>query len=117
MRAHLHPGHSRLPLRQFHRANTGRLHHRRVGHIVVKRNIRTISIYCAKCQTLLYKYHKGGSGGLVKCLVERIVEDRTAGDLKCPACEQEFARLQMIGNRPAHKIIQGKVFTKGMRRK
>jgi hypothetical protein len=88
-----------------------------MGSIVAKRNIRTISIHCAKCQTLLYKYHKGGSGGLVKCLVERIVEDRTAGDLKCPACEQEFARLQMIGNRQAHKIIQGKVYTKGMRRK
>ena len=85
--------------------------------IVAKRNIRTISIHCAKCQTLLYKYHKGGSGGLVKCLVGRIVEDRTAGDLKCPTCEQEFARLQMIGHRQAHKIIQGKVYTKGMRRK
>ena len=80
-------------------------------------HIRTISIFCAKCQTLLYKYHKGGRGGLVKCLVEHIVEDHTAGDLKCPQCQQEFARLQMIGHRPAHKIIQGKVYTKGMRRK
>ena len=84
---------------------------------MANKNIRTISIHCAKCQTLLYKYHKGGHGGLVKCLVERIVEDRTAGDLKCPQCKQEFARLQMIGHRPAHKIIQGKVYTKGMRRK
>jgi hypothetical protein len=25
--------------------------------------------------------------------------------------------LQMIGSRPAHKIIQGKVYTRGMRRK
>ena len=81
------------------------------------KNIRTISIYCAICQTLLYKYHKGGRGGLVKCLVERIVEDRTDGDLKCPHCKQEFARLHMIGNQPSHKIIQGKVYTKGMRRK
>ena len=81
------------------------------------KNFRTISIHCAKCQTLLYKYHKGGRGGLVKCLVERIVADRTEGDLKCPQCKQEFARLHMIGNQPAHKIIQGKVYTKGMRRK
>ena len=84
---------------------------------MAKSNIRTISIHCAKCQTLLYKYHKGGRGGLVKCLVEHIVEDNTAGDLTCPQCQQEFARLQMIGSRRAHKIIQGKVYTRGMRRK
>ncbi len=79
--------------------------------------IRTISIHCAKCKTLLYKYRKGGRGGLVKCFLERIVEDRTRGDLKCPECRQEFARLRSIENRPAHKIIQGKVYTKGMPRK
>lgn len=78
---------------------------------------RTISIYCAKCKTLLYKYRKGGTGGLVKCFVERIVADRTRGDLKCPQCQQEFARLRTIQNKPAHKIIQGKVYTKGMTKK
>jgi LSD1 subclass zinc finger protein len=78
---------------------------------------RTIAIHCAGCRTLLYRYHKGGTGGLVKCFVERIAEDRTAGDLRCPGCAQEFARLKLIGGRPAHKIIQGKVYTKGMRRK
>lgn len=80
-------------------------------------NFRTISIYCAKCKTLLYKYHKGGRGGLVKCMVERIVEDNTRGDLKCPQCNQAFARPKMIGSHLAHKIIQGKVYTKGMSRK
>jgi len=78
---------------------------------------RTISILCAKCRTLLYRYRKGGTGGLVKCFVERIVEDCTAGDLRCPQCGQEFARFKMIGGQPAHKIVQGKVFTRGMRRK
>lgn len=78
---------------------------------------RTISIFCAKCQSLLYRYRKGGTGGLVKCFVEGIVEDRTAGDLRCPQCSQEFARFKMIGGRPAHKIVQGKVFVRGMRRK
>ena len=77
----------------------------------------TISIHCAKCRTLLYKYRKGGRGGLVKCFVERIAEDRTNGDLKCHNCGQEFAREQMMSGKPAHKIIQGKVYTKGMRRK
>ena len=78
---------------------------------------RTISIHCAKCRTLLYRYKKGGSGGLVKCFVERIVEDHTRGDLRCPDCGQEFARPIVITGRAAHKIIQGKVFTRGMRRK
>ena len=78
---------------------------------------RTISIHCAKCRTLLYKYHKGGRGGLVKCIVERIVEDRTRGDLKCHECGQEFAREQMMSGKPAHKIIQGKIYTKGMSRR
>jgi ribosomal protein S27E len=80
-------------------------------------NARTISIFCAKCSSLLYRYHKGGTGGLVKCFLERIAEDHTAGDMKCPQCGQEFARSRTISGRAAHKIIQGKVFTRGMRRK
>lgn len=78
---------------------------------------RTISIHCRKCDTLLYRYRKGGTGGLVKCFVERIVEDHTKGDLRCHECGQEFARPIVIGSRPAHKVISGKVFTRGMRRK
>lgn len=78
---------------------------------------KTISIFCAQCRTLLYKYRKGGDGGLVKCFVERISEDHTNGDLHCPECGQEFARERMMAGKPAHKIIGGKVFTKGMRRK
>jgi len=78
---------------------------------------RTIGIHCLSCRGLLYRYRKGGSGGLVKCFVDRIVEDRTAGDLRCPRCGQQFARLFRIGGKTAHKIIQGKVFTRGMRRK
>lgn len=79
--------------------------------------IRTISIYCAKCNSILYKYHKGGRGSLVKCIVDRIAKDYTIKPMHCPNCDQEFARLIMIRNRPAHKIIQGKVFTKGMCKK
>ena len=82
---------------------------------MVKR--RTIDIHCLRCRTLLYRYSKGGTGGLVKCFVERIVDDRTDGDLRCPRCRGEFARPVRIGGREAHKIIQGKVFTRHMRRK
>jgi ribosomal protein S27E len=80
-------------------------------------DFRTIAIHCRACGTLLYLYRKAGSGGLVKCLLERIAEDHTAGDLRCPGCGQEFARPRMYGGSPAHKIIQGKVYTRGMRRK
>ena len=78
---------------------------------------RTIGIHCMGCRSLLYRYRKGGTGALVKCFVERIVEDRTDGDLRCPRCKQPFARFRMMAGKPAHKIIQGKVFTRGMRRK
>lgn len=70
---------------------------------------KTVKIYCAKCQEQLYKYKKGGKGSLVKCFVERIVEDATEGDLKCPECGTEFARPAMIRGKPANKIIGGKV--------
>lgn len=49
---------------------------------------------------------------LVKCYVERIVHDYTAGDLTCHECGQEFAREAIVHGRPAHKIIGGKVFMK-----
>jgi hypothetical protein len=78
---------------------------------------RTIAIHCMKCRSLLYRYRKGGSGGLVKCFVERIAEDRTNGDLRCQGCGQEFARPLTVSGKPAHKIIQGKVYPRGMRRK
>ena len=84
---------------------------------MARKDVRTIAIHCAVCKTLLYRYRKGGRGSLVKCIVERIVEDRTAGDLQCPSCGQEFARLMVMGGQPAHKIIQGKVYTKGMSKK
>ena len=78
---------------------------------------RTISIHCLGCRVPLYRYRKGGTGGLVKCFADRIVEDRTEGNLRCPGCDKEFARFQMINGKPAHKIISGRVFTRGMRRK
>ncbi|MDH3626311.1 MAG: hypothetical protein OEV00_03515 [Acidobacteriota bacterium] len=78
---------------------------------------RTIHIFCAGCRTALYRYSKGGRGGLVKCFVERIVEDFTEGKGHCHGCGQQFARLRMMAGKPAHKIIQGKVFTRGLRRK
>ena len=72
-----------------------------------------IKIICVNCGTLLYKYKKEGPGSLVKCYVEGILKDYTRGNLQCPKCSQQFARLARYHNRPAHKIIQGKVVVKG----
>lgn len=75
--------------------------------------IYTITVQCAKCKTALYRYKKEGAGKLIKCYVDMITQDHTDGDLKCPKCGQEFARHATIHNRPAHKIIQGKIIVKG----
>jgi PHP family Zn ribbon phosphoesterase len=77
-------------------------------------NMKTIKIYCANCKSLLYKYHKSGSGHLVKCFRKRIKDDYTNGDLKCPKCGQKFARERKYRGNVANKIIQGKVIVKGL---
>ena len=74
--------------------------------------IRTITIYCIKCKIPLYCYRKKGTGTLIKCYVDMVKKDYTNGDLKCPKCNQQFARHAIIHNKPAYKIIQGKVFVR-----
>ena len=78
-----------------------------------RRAARTVKVYCAQCGVLLYKYRKGGYGRLVKCFVDKIVQDHTQGDLHCPNCRHAFARETMVYGRPANRIIQGKVVVKG----
>ncbi len=80
------------------------------------RQPRTIAIHCRRCRTLLYRYRKWGTGGLVKCHVDRIIEDHTDGDLCCPSCQQCFARLRSVAGKTVYRIIQGKVYTRGMTR-
>jgi hypothetical protein len=60
----------------------------------------------------LFKYHKAKEGHLVKCYRDRIKEDYTNGDLRCPNCGEDFARERMFHGKPAYKIIQGKVYMK-----
>ena len=74
--------------------------------------VRTVQIYCSKCKFQLFKYRKGGKGALVKCFIERIVEDHTTTKCHCPGCNQAFARETMIRGAPAYKIIGGKVHMK-----
>ena len=72
---------------------------------------RKLAIHCRACQTHLYTYRKGGKGQLVKCFVDKIVEDHARGT-QCPNCGSEFGRVTRIKNRLAHKIIGGKIFTR-----
>ena len=72
----------------------------------------TVSIYCSGCNSILYKYRKGGKGALVKCFKERIVKDFTEHSCICPSCERPFARETLIRGTPAYKIIGGKVLMK-----
>mmetsp|Transcript_1874 Transcript_1874/g.3214 ORF Transcript_1874/g.3214 Transcript_1874/m.3214 type:complete len:86 (-) Transcript_1874:1428-1685(-) len=71
---------------------------------------QTIRIFCSGCNSKLYKYKKRGNGSLVKCFVDRVLKDWTKGDMKCHVCSSEFARSAIIKNKPAHKIIGGKVY-------
>ncbi|MDN3611616.1 hypothetical protein ACFFUP_13420 [Vibrio ostreicida] len=77
-----------------------------------KQPSQTIDIKCVKCHHALLKYRKGGKGALVKCFKERIVDDYTDGDCRCPGCGAEFARETLIRGTPAYKIIGGKVAVK-----
>ena len=81
---------------------------------------QTVSVACQKCNELLFRYKKknGLKSNLIKCYVERIVEDpaglldawsdRTV-ELKCPQCQSGFARDALIHGRPALKLVGGKV--------
>ena len=71
---------------------------------------RAVKIICTGCDTLLYRYSKGGKGGLVKCIEDRIPTDYTAGDLRCPnaGCRQLFARPRLMHGKPIQQIIGGK---------
>lgn len=73
----------------------------------------TIAVHCSTCSHLLYRYQKEGPGKLVKCYVDRIVEDATKGNLTCPSCGRQFARNATVHARPAHKIIGGTIFIRG----
>ena len=70
---------------------------------------KTFDIYCTQCRTLLLKYRKGGKGALVKCFIERIVNNHCNEMGVCPNCERQFGRQCLVRGVPAIKIISGKV--------
>lgn len=73
---------------------------------------KTVDIHCRKCRTILFKYHKGGNGALLKCFKERIAKDFTTTPCTCPSCETIFARETLVNGTPAYKIIGNKAYQK-----
>lgn len=73
----------------------------------------TVRIYCAGCRSLLYKYHKGGTGSLFKVYLERIAVDETTEPGVCGGCGVTVARPATIHGRPALKMVGGKVYVRG----
>ncbi|GAA0300089.1 hypothetical protein GCM10009128_18850 [Psychrosphaera haliotis] len=73
---------------------------------------KSVTIYCKKCQQILFKYKKGGKGALIKCFKERITKDYTTENCTCPQCNSVFARDTLVRGTPAFKFIGGKVWFK-----
>jgi len=95
---------------------------------------QTVSVNCSTCQERLFRYKKknGTKSNLIKCYVERIVEDsqgvflqqqpKNEGDedknvplsssaiieYECPSCHTRFARSATIKGLPALKLVGGK---------
>ena len=76
---------------------------------------RVIPVEC-QCSQLLFKYHKGGRGRLIKCFLHEIRQDHVGVlDLPlgsrpaCPACGKEIGEIRLVRGQPALKINQGTV--------
>ena len=100
---------------------------------------QTVSVNCAKCGLRLFRYKKknGTKSNLIKCYVERIVEDcenllsnsnnneedtttitttttpseqemDAVTTYSCPSCDTTFARSTLIRGLPALKLVGGK---------
>ena len=74
---------------------------------------RTIQVFCHTCNFLLLTYRKGGKGQLIKIHLHKILTDYTKVKGICPGCGVQFGREAVIKNRPALRVIGGKVFWKG----
>lgn len=81
---------------------------------------QTVSVNCAKCRTKIFRYKKknGTKSNLIKCYIERIVEDSEGAlerlvdedsEVICPKCESKLARQTLIHGRPALKFVGGKI--------
>jgi len=71
---------------------------------------------CA-CGEPLFRYHKRGTGRLIKCFLELIYDDRVGVrdipgmhvDVYCPSCKKRIGTIQRIHGKPALKLNQGTI--------
>ncbi len=72
--------------------------------------VSTVEVIC-RCGQKLFRYHKQGTGRLIKCFIERIVIDNVklkpklpiGTDVFCPECKNRVGTIQMIHTaRPAY---------------
>ena len=76
---------------------------------------RIVKVEC-QCGQLLFRYHKGGRGRLIKCFLAEIQDDQAGVvDLPlgsrpaCPGCDKEIGIVRIVRGRPALKLNQGAV--------
>jgi hypothetical protein len=87
----------------------------------------TVNVYCNTCALHIFRYKKknGTKSGLVKCYIERVIEDSafllrdqydpTSRDelreqtFSCPQCCTTIARYAMVRGLPALKWVGGKI--------
>jgi len=76
---------------------------------------KSINVEC-QCGYLLFKYHKGGHGRLIKCFLDKIIEDNVGVTLLangerpvCPQCNKALGIIRFVNGKPALKLNQGTI--------
>ncbi len=76
---------------------------------------KAINVEC-QCGYLLFKYYKGGHGRLIKCFLNKLIEDnvgiskRELGERPlCPKCGKSLGTIRLVNGRPALKLNQGTI--------
>lgn len=78
--------------------------------------ITTVTVEC-KCGGEIFRYHKAGTGRLIKCYIEKIILDNVGlkpkmpvgTDVFCQECKNRIGTIQMIHGQPAVKLNQGQI--------
>jgi hypothetical protein len=77
---------------------------------------KTLDVYCQNGHLLFGKYKKDKPGYLLKCYLDKIVEDRVGvrglpndTDVFCPECKIRIGRIGQVRGRPAVVINHGGV--------
>lgn len=74
--------------------------------------MKPLEVACLHCKTPFLVYQKGGTGGLIKIQVHRIIESAIDFSslppaLTCPHCQQQLGSLANYKGRPCYFLIRG----------